>query len=113
MGGVRGVLQQAELLQSPDPSQMKRQNRKSPAALTLQLCRQLYPSLHSDGNGAPREDVEDNAHQIQPPDHLYRRRAGDERTPASAGSCVDLSTQNWDTHRVAEQIDSEIRVIGP
>lgn len=77
----------------------------------MQLCRQLYPSLHSDSNGAPREEVEDNAHQIQPPDHLYGRRAGDERTPASAG--WDLSTQSWDTHRVAEQIDSEVRVIGP
>lgn len=84
VGEVRGVPQQAELPQSPGPSQMKGQNRKSPGALTLQLCRQLYPSLHSDGNGAPREHVQDNAHQIQPPDHLYRRRAADQRTPAGA-----------------------------
>lgn len=113
VGEVRGVPQQAELPQSPGPSQMKEQNRKNPRALTLQLYRQLYPSLYSDGNGAPQEDVEDHAHQIQPPDHLYRRRAGDERTAASAGRCLDLSTQNWGTHRVAEQIDSEVRVIGP
>ena len=42
-----------------------------------------------------------------------RRRAGDERTLASAGRCLALSTTSWDTHRVAEQIDSEVRVIGP
>lgn len=112
VGEVRGVPQQADLPQSPGPSQMKGQNRKSPRALTLQLCRQLDASLQSDGNGAPQEDVEDHAHQIQPPDHLYRRRAGGERTAASAGRCLDLSTHNWGTHRVAEQIDSEVCVIG-
>lgn len=63
--------------------QAERQSRESPDALTFQLCWQLYPSLNSDGNDAPQKEVEDNAHQIQPPDHLYRRRAGDKWTPTS------------------------------
>lgn len=111
-GEERGAPQQADPPQSAGPSQLKDRAGKA-GALTFQLCRQLYPSLHSDGNGAPREEVEDNAHQIQPPDHLYRRRAGDERAPASTGRYVGLSIQNWNTHRVAEQIDSEVCVIGP
>lgn len=113
MGKVRASPQQAAPPQSAGPSQLKGQSRKSPRALTFQLRRQLYPSLHSDGNDAPRKEIEDNAHQIQPPDHLYRVRTGDERTPASAGRRLGLRTQNWDTHRVAKQIDSEVRVIGP
>lgn len=93
--------------------QAERQSRESPDALTFQLCWQMYPSLNSDGNGAPQKEVEDNAHQIQPPDHLYRRGTGDKWTPTSTGRCIGLHIQNWGTHRVAKQIDSEICVVGP
>lgn len=76
MGEESGAPEQANSPQSAGPRQLKRQSRESPGTLTFQLCWQLHPSLQSDGNGAPREKVEDNAHQIQPPDHLYKEELG-------------------------------------
>lgn len=75
--------EEREVMERPSQEQLAASSQQQ-LGQPLQLCRQLYPSLHGDGNGAAREEVEDEAHQVEPPDH-----------------------------RVAEQIDSEVRVIGP
>lgn len=53
-----------------------RSGEGEPKGLTFNLRRQVGPSLHSYSNDAAQEEVEGNAQQIQPPNHLHGKENG-------------------------------------
>lgn len=90
-------------------------NSRSPRDLTFHLSRQSHPSLQGHCKDAPREEVEDDTQQVQPPHHLFagrERGEGVKGDDARTGAALDWP--DWvGTHRIAQQIDSEVRVIAP
>lgn len=93
------------------PCQLLGRGRR-PRDLTFNLCRQVRPSLHSYSNDAPGEQVEGNAQQVQPPNHLHGNENRSVRGKQSSPQAwLEAQTGPVGTHRVAEQIHSEVRVI--
>lgn len=64
---------------SAGPGQQAGQGRESPGVPTFHLRRQVCPSLHSYSDGTPHDEVEGNAQQIQPPNHLRGKVNGQVR----------------------------------